>query len=42
VFFDGIAPNMVVVVSQADEERKIWELTGARGITHLMAHLLDA
>jgi hypothetical protein len=37
--FDGIAPNMAVAVSQADEERKIWELTGARGITYLMAQL---
>jgi hypothetical protein len=30
---------MAVAVSQADEERKIWELTGARGITYLMAQL---
>jgi hypothetical protein len=35
--FDGIATNMVSVVSQADEERKIWELASA-----LMAQLPDA
>jgi hypothetical protein len=33
---------MVNIVLQADEERKIWELAGARGITHLMAQLPEA
>jgi hypothetical protein len=40
--FDGIAPNLVTVVSQVDEERRFWELTGARGISHLIAQLPDA
>jgi hypothetical protein len=40
--FYGIAPNIVAAVSQADEERKMWELAGARGITYLMAQLPDA
>jgi hypothetical protein len=30
------------MLSQADEERKIWELAGARVITHLMAQLPEA
>jgi hypothetical protein len=40
--FYGIAPNIVAAVSQADEERKMWELASARGITYLMAQLPDA
>jgi hypothetical protein len=37
--FDGIAPNLVACLSQADEERKMWELDGAKGISFLMAQL---
>jgi hypothetical protein len=33
--FYGIAPNLVAAVSQADEERRIWELAGARGFLPL-------
>jgi hypothetical protein len=40
--FDGIAPNLVAAVSQVDEERKFWELAGARGISYLMAQLPEA
>jgi hypothetical protein len=35
--FYGIAPNLVAAVSQADEERRFWELAGARGNPHLIA-----
>jgi hypothetical protein len=35
--FYGIAPNMVAAMLQPDEERKVWELAIARGISHLMA-----
>jgi hypothetical protein len=40
--FYGIAPNKGGIVSQDDEERKVWELAGARGITHFMAQLPKA
>jgi hypothetical protein len=40
--FYGIAPNLVAVVSQADEGRRFWELAGARGISHLIAQLPKA
>jgi hypothetical protein len=40
--FDVIAPNLVTAVSQADEERRFWELPGARGISHLMVQLQEA
>jgi hypothetical protein len=40
--FYGIAPNLVVAVPQADEERRFWELAGARGISHLMVQLPEA
>jgi hypothetical protein len=40
--FDVIAPNLITTMSQADEERRLWELAGARGISHLIAHLPEA
>jgi hypothetical protein len=40
--FDGIAPILVVAVSQVDGERRFCELAGARGIFHLIAQLLEA
>jgi hypothetical protein len=40
--FDGIAPNLVTAVTQDDEERRFWELAGARGISHLIAQLPEA
>jgi acyl-coenzyme A synthetase/AMP-(fatty) acid ligase len=36
VFFYSIAPNMVAAMTQAEEERKMWELVEERGITYLM------
>jgi hypothetical protein len=41
-FFYGIAPGMAGAMLQAEEERKIWELAGARGITYLMAQFPGA
>jgi hypothetical protein len=37
--FDGVSPNLAVALSQAEEERVVWELVGAKGITFLMAQL---
>jgi hypothetical protein len=36
--FDGAAPCMAAAMMQA-EERMMWELAGARGITYLTAQL---
>jgi hypothetical protein len=35
--FDGVAPNLDACLAQADEERKVWELAGAKGISFLLA-----
>jgi hypothetical protein len=35
--FDGVAPCMAVAMTQAEEERKVWELAGARGVAYLTA-----
>jgi hypothetical protein len=32
---------MAAVLTQAEEERKVWELAGANGITYFMAQLKD-
>jgi hypothetical protein len=40
--FYGIAPTMAAAMTQAVEERKMWKLAGARGITYLMAQIPDA
>jgi hypothetical protein len=37
--FDGAAPIMVVALTQAEEEPKVWELAGAKRITYLTAQL---
>jgi hypothetical protein len=37
--FNGIAPSLAVVLSQAEEEKKTWELARAKGISFLVAHL---
>jgi hypothetical protein len=37
--FDGATPSMVGSLTQTEEERKVWELAGARGITYLTAQL---
>jgi hypothetical protein len=37
--FDDIAPSSTACLAQADEERRMWELAGAKGISFLMAQL---
>jgi hypothetical protein len=37
--FDGASPSLVAALRQAEEERAIWELAGAKGINFLMAQL---
>jgi hypothetical protein len=37
--FDGMAPNLVAALAQAEEETKVWELAGAKGISSLYAQL---
>jgi hypothetical protein len=38
--FDGAAPCMSAAMTQAEEERKVWELARARGVSYLTAQLL--
>jgi hypothetical protein len=35
--FDGDAPSLAAALSQADEERSVCEMAGAKGISFLMA-----
>jgi hypothetical protein len=37
--FDGITTSLDVAISQAEEEKKTWELDGAKGISFLVAQL---
>jgi hypothetical protein len=37
--FDGIAPSLAAVLTQAGEERRLWELAGARNSSSLTAVL---
>jgi hypothetical protein len=37
--FDGAAPCSAACLAQADEERRMWELGRAKGISFLMAQL---
>jgi hypothetical protein len=37
--FDAAAPSLVVALTQASEERLMWEVVGARGISSLTAPL---
>jgi hypothetical protein len=37
--FDGASPSLAAALSQAEEDRVVWELAGAKGITFLMAQL---
>jgi hypothetical protein len=37
--FDGMAPNFAAAPAQAEEETKVWELAGAKGISSLDAQL---
>jgi hypothetical protein len=36
--FDGIAPSSAACLAHVDEERRMWELVRAKGISFLMAH----
>ena len=35
--FDGISPNLNVVLSAVEEEMHLWSWAGARGVSHLLA-----
>jgi hypothetical protein len=35
--FDGMPPCLVDAITQPEEERNVWELAGAKGISFLMA-----
>jgi hypothetical protein len=37
--FDGVAPSLAACLAHAEDERRIWELAGAKGITFLVAQL---
>jgi hypothetical protein len=37
--FDGASPNLAAALSQAEEERVVWEPAGAKGITFLIVQL---
>jgi hypothetical protein len=37
--FDGIGPNLPAALAQAGEERRMWELAGAKAISALSAAL---
>jgi hypothetical protein len=37
--FYAMTPNLVVGLAQAAEDRKMWELAGAKGVSFLMAQL---
>jgi hypothetical protein len=40
--FDGVAPSLSSIPLQIDDERRSWELAGARGLSYLAAPLLEA
>jgi hypothetical protein len=37
--FDGAAPSLTACLAQAEDERELWELAGAKGISFLVAQL---
>jgi hypothetical protein len=37
--FNGAAPSLAAAITQADVERSVWEMAGAKGIKFLMAQL---
>ncbi|TVU04223.1 hypothetical protein EJB05_50202, partial [Eragrostis curvula] len=37
--FDGISPSLPAILVQAEEERYLWELAGAKGVSFLTAPL---
>lgn len=40
--FDGAAPSMARALDTAGDERRLWEIAGARGLTSLTAPALGA
>jgi hypothetical protein len=40
--FDGIAPSLAAAMAQAEEEKRAWELAGAKGISFLVAQVPGA
>jgi hypothetical protein len=37
--FDGAAPSLAACLAQAEDERRLWEPAGAKGISFLVAQL---
>jgi hypothetical protein len=37
--FDGAAPSLAICLAQVEDERRIWELVGAKSISFLVAQL---
>jgi hypothetical protein len=37
--FDGAAPSLAAAITQAEEERSVWEMAGDKRIKFLMAQL---
>jgi hypothetical protein len=37
--FDGQSPSLPYILRQADDERRLWELAGAKGLSYLAAPL---
>jgi len=37
--FDGAAPNIAGALAMATEQRRLWSLAGAKGLSILSAHL---
>jgi hypothetical protein len=35
--FDGISPSIAAVITHVEEERRIWEFSGAKGLSFLAA-----
>jgi hypothetical protein len=40
--FDGIAPSLAAAMAQAEEEKRAWELAGAKEISFLVAQVPGA
>lgn len=37
--FDGVTPSLSLILKQADDERSLWELAGAKGLSYLVVPL---
>jgi hypothetical protein len=40
--FDGVTPSLSLILKQADDERSLWELAGAKGLSYLVVPLPDS